>query len=66
MADSKPSLPPRSQFALVVLFLGGAVISFLLAFRILTGLAYTVGSYVAVALSLSGAVLAFRWNSKTR
>jgi len=60
------SLPHRFQFVLVGLFLGGAVISLLLAFRILTGLAYTVGSYVAVALSVSGAVLAFRWNAKTR
>ena len=63
---ANPSLPRRSSFVLTGLFLGGAVTSLLLAFRILTGLAYTVGSYVAVALSVSGAFLAFRWNAKTR
>jgi len=63
---ANPSLPRRSSFVLTGLFLGGAVISFLLAFRILTGLAYTVGSDVPVALSVSGAFLAFRWNAKTR
>ena len=62
----QPVPPRRSSFVLTGLFLGGAVISFLLAFRILTGLAYTVGSDVAVALSVSGAFLAFRWNAKTR
>ena len=65
MAANLP-LPRRFRFVLIGLFLGGAVISLLLAFRILTGLAYTVGSYVAVALSVSGAFLAFRWNAKTR
>jgi hypothetical protein len=63
---ANPSLPRRSRFVLTGLFLGGAVISLLLAFRVLEGPAYIVGSYVAVALSVSGAILAFRWNAKTR
>ena len=61
--DANPSLPRRLQFVLVGLFLGGAVVSLLQAFRILTGLAYAVGSFVALALA---AILAFRWNAKIR
>ena len=63
---ANPSLSRRSRFMLTGLFLAGAALSLLLAFRILTGLTYTVGSYVAVALNVSGAFLAFRWAAKTR
>jgi len=66
MAVNPYALPRRSQVVVVTLYLIAAVLSLLLAFRVLAGLAYLVGSYVAIALIVFGAVLMFRWNAKVR
>ena len=66
MAVNKLALPRRSQFVVIMLGSGAIVLSLLLAFRVLTGLAYLVGSYTAIALIASCVVIQFRWNYKVR
>jgi hypothetical protein len=66
MAVNAYALPRRYQIVVVILGLAATVLALLLAFRILTGLAYWVGSCVAIALIVSGAALQLRWNAKVK
>jgi hypothetical protein len=66
MAVNELALPRRYQFAVMTLGLVATVLVLLLAFRILTGLTYWVGSSIAIALIVSGATLQLRWNAKVK
>jgi hypothetical protein len=66
MAVDKLALPRRHQFVVITLGLVATVLGLLLAFRILTGLAYWVGSSVAIAFIVSGAALQLRWNARVK
>jgi hypothetical protein len=65
MADSKLALPRRYLIA-TMLPSGAAVVAFLLAFRLLTGLVYSYLEGILIALALSGQVLILRRNAKAR
>ena len=66
MAVNAYALPRRHQLVLVILGLVATVLVLLLAFRILTGLAYWVGSFVAIALIVFTTALQLRWNAKVK
>jgi hypothetical protein len=66
MAVNAYALPRRHQLVAVTLGLVATVLVLLLAFRILTGLAYWVGSSVAIALSVFGTACSFRWNAHAK
>jgi hypothetical protein len=57
---------PRRYLVVAMMSLGAAVIAFLLAFRILTGLAYDYLEGVLLALGVSGNVLILRSMAKAR
>ncbi len=66
MAVNAYALPRRHQLVVVILGLVATVLVLLLAFRILAGLAYWVGSSVAIALIVFGTALQLRWNAKVK
>jgi len=66
LAVNAYALPRRHQLVLVILGLVATVLVLLLAFRILTGLAYWVGSFVAIALIVFTTALQLRWNAKVK
>jgi len=66
MAVNAYALPRRHQLLAVILGLVATVLVLLLAFRVLTGLAFWVGSSVAIALIWFGAALQLRWNAKVK
>jgi len=66
MAANAYALPRRHQLVAVILGLVATVLVLLLAFRILTGLAYWVGSSVAIALIVFVPALQLRWNAKVK
>src|SRR5438309_10734464 len=60
------ALPRRHQRLAVIVGSVANVLVLLLAFRVLTGLAFWVGSSVAIALIWFGAALQLRWNDKVK
>jgi hypothetical protein len=59
-------LPRGYRIVVMTLGLGATVLVLLLAFRILAGLAYWVGSFAVLALFVSGTVIQLRWNAKVK
>src|SRR5439155_24617442 len=66
MAVNAYALPPRHQLVVVILGLVATVLVLLLPLRILAGLAYWVGSSVAIALIVFGTALQLRWDAKVK